>query len=341
MATTRKPAASSTTNKPTTARKPTTRKPAVKKTAPEQKDLSPTGSTTPVVDVDQTYTPEQKQALLETYFTLVNAGIPIPAEVQVVATWIAAQKEQEQRATQYQEEHEAQRVAQANIEGPWFVRNGYHAPFNFRLDRQTSDGGRQPRRVELKPRGVPGDLHPIKDEDLRDPVLIANVNLGLLEVIPAGEAQLIIEKQTHNSGQRVHTPLSIIQQEYAANAKSGMNVNPNPQFKVEAEYNQQGVTVAYTDPNVLQGNLTDTQVKRSQLGGLTRPGQKQAAPTVHSAFVPTGGHPAVVSSGTQGGVISNAQAKIADDIARRKTVHGPAAGLSQGLTVTVNPTQHT
>jgi hypothetical protein len=342
MATARKPAAS----KPTTARKPAARKPAAKKTVPAEELLEakiavsapepqPRDSESDLISTPApVYTQDQQQALLETYFTLKNAGLHIPDELRVVETWVTQQQEAVAAEAQHAEEAQAERVEQANARGPWYVRNNHHTPFNFRLDRQT-----EKRRIELKPRGVPGDLHPIKDEDLRDPCLIANQQLGLLEIVPAGEAQLIIEKQTYNSGQRVHTPLAIIQQEYQQHAtRDGMNVSANPTFKVETEYNQQGVTVAYTDPNVLQGNLTDTQVKRSQLGGLTRPGTKQPAPTVHSAFVPTGGNPAVVSQGNPA-----AQQRIQADISRRavgQKEQNMHAGPGE-LTVTVNPTQRT
>lgn len=312
MAETEKPA-ESTPKKATTARKTTT--PRKRTTAPK---------TTPVSAPQAVeYTVEQKQALLEAYYTLKNANLPIPPDVQVVEQWLEEQQERDVQVEQARATAEAEKIAQANVAGPWFVRNCHHTAFNFRLDRQT-----ERRRVELKPRGFPGDLHPLKDEDLKDPILISNVNLGIIEVIPAGEAQLIIEKQTHNASQRVHTPLAILRNE------NGQEYAPGA-VKVAAEFNSQGVTVAYTDPNVLQGKVTDKQLAHNaNFGGLTRPGQAQPqVPTVYSAFVPTGGNPAIVSQSPHQAI----QSDIANRAMGQKehTMHrGPGE-----LTVTVAPTQ--
>lgn len=311
MATTRKPAAKSTP----AARKPPTRTPR---------------KATPQVESNP-LTEEQMQAKLEAYNALKSVGLDIPEELKIVEDWIAQLLAERQAQEAVEAEIQAE-IHKVNAAGPWYVRNGYPAPFNLRLDRQT-----EKRRIELKPRGTPGDMHPLKDEDLKDPVLNQNLHLGLIEIIPAGEAALIIERQTTNMGHRVHTPLAVLRNELGQIYKEG-------QVKVEAEFNSQGVTVAAVDPRVLQGQLHDREVGGTRgTGGITRvlPGTdipktqayEQATSVVHSAFVPTGGNQAIVQYGP---LVNDARAKVTDDLARRKGGEGPKAGLGD-VTVTVDP----
>lgn len=279
---------------------------------------------------------EERQAMLEAYNALKQANLPIPEQLQVVDEWIKElqekhQAEEEARAAANKERQA--KLDEANKNGPWYVRNNYPAPFNLRLDRQT-----EKRRIELKARGTPGDLHPIKDEDLKDPVLKTNIQIGIIEVIPAGVASDIIEKQTTNMNQRVHTPLAMLRNELQQPYQQG-------QVKVEAEFNSQGVTVAHVDPGLMQGQLHDKQIGGTRgSGGLTRvqPGQptpnqgqgQQAHSVVHSGFVPTAGHPAAVQMG------SEAHARAQDDLARRKDIQGPQAGVGD-VQVVVEPVRKT
>jgi hypothetical protein len=320
-----------------TTKKTTPRKPAAKKPKPIEVEVALTGDAAPQHPGPLPLTEEERQAKLTAYSALRSVGLPIPEELATeVEGWIAdydAAREAENATLQT----EAEQIAEENKNGPWYVRNGYPAPFNFRLDRQT-----EKRRIELKPRGTPGDLHPLQDDDLKDPVLRRNVAIGLLEVIPAGEANIIIAKQTTNMGQRIHTPINILRNELGQPYQQGA-------VRVEAEFNSQGVTVATLDPNQLQGHVHDKDIGgRGSWGGLqrvnpklpqgpTQPGENQATSIV-SGFVPTGGNPAIIS---QGGIFAdNARAKAVDDLARRKGLQGPAAGLG-GVTVTVEPTVKT
>jgi hypothetical protein len=260
-------------------------------------------------------TDDQRQAKYQAYAALKSAGLPIPSEISAdVELWI---KEEEQRRADIEK---AQKAAAKELEaidkkGPWYVRNLYPAPFSLRLDRQT-----EKRRIELKPRGKPGDLHPLTKEDLEDPILKRNLSTGIIEVISASVANKIIENQVNNVENRVHTPFDILRNE------KGEKYSPGS-IKVEAEFNSQGVTVATLDPGVLQGQYSDKQVARAD-GGLSR--------TV-SGFVPTGGNPAIISDGFNPND-PNARAKITDDIARRRGAGGIEAGIG-GLSVVVNPTQ--
>lgn len=320
MPTARKPAAKTTTRRRTTTRKPAAPKEPVLLTPEEMK------SGTVVATIGKTYTDEERQALLLSYNSLKQAGLPVPAEIEgPVSQWI----EEENARREAQEAAEAERreaLAAVNAAGPWYVRNLTNVPFSLRLDRQT-----ERRRIELKPRGNPGDMHPLEDADRKDPVLLRNMRIGAIEVLPAGEANSIMDKQTYNMGPRQHTPSVILRnakgEEYAQGA-----------IKTEVEFGQQGVVVATLDPNQMQGHISDTDVKRSG-GGVKR--VRPGVPERVSEFIPTGGHPATVTGVPQGSLAgtSNARAKIADDLARRRGLQGPGAGLG-GLTVTVGPTQH-
>lgn len=304
---------------------PTTTKSTAKRTAAKPK-VSPKA----VKPAAPVYTEEQKQAKLTAYHAFKSSGLEIPADLAAeVEGWIAdiqAQREAENKALEKEAKAREAKVVEANKNGPWYVRNGYPAPFNFRLDRQT-----EKRRIELKPRGTPGDMHPLKEEDLKDPVLRANLNLGLLEIIPAGEAQLIIDKQTTNMSTRTHAPLAVLRNELNQPYAQGA-------VRVEAEFNSQGVTVATLDPQQLQGSVHDkhVQITRHQPGQpVPQQAQPQQATSVVSGFVPTGGNPAIIS---QGGFD---RAKAVDELARRRGVGGVGAGFGGDVTVTVEPVQRT
>jgi hypothetical protein len=273
--------------------------------------------------VNPEVTPQEKQAKVEAYFTLKNAGLTPPADLAFeVEVWIAeeqARQAETAKAQEAREEAQQLQIANANVTGPWYVRNNMNTEYNIRLERQHD---KAQRRIMLKPRGTPGDLHPLKDEDLDDPVLRQNVGLGYCEVIPAGEAQQVIGKQTTNMSQRVHTPLAVLRnsndQPYAQGA-----------VRVETEYNSQGITVATLEPGILQGQVTNRDLGGTRSnGGLTRvqPGQPAQ---VNSGFVPTGGNPAIVSQGAQG--------RIQQDIANRKIREANLYPDPSGITVTVDP----
>jgi len=127
-------------------------------------------------------------------------------------------------------------------EHSWYVRNRYHAPFNLRLDRHT-----EKRRIELSGRGQPGDMFPLLESDLKDPILQYNVRLGVIEIIDSEEAEKIAKQQTMNVTRRVHTPLQVLR-----NAE-GKPYNTDA-VKVTAEFNQQGVSVTQAYQQMIDGN---------------------------------------------------------------------------------------
>lgn len=253
--------------------------------------------------------------LVETYVSLKDLGLPIPEDLAVpVEEWIEKQVEAEEVVLKAGQA-EAEAIAKADTEGPQWVRNLLSSPFHLRLQRQNQKDGI--RRIELKPRGVRGDMHPLEPGDENDHVLINS--LGFIEIIGNGTAQKVAEGQTHNI-QKTNTTLAMITNELG---------EPIQKLTVETEYNQQGVTVAYIDPTqhakLEQGEFGKS---RSPLGDLSRQPIEQV-----SHFIPTGGNPAIVS---QGPLTDNARAAVADKLARIKGVQGRPEEVL-GLTVSVEP----
>ena len=184
-----------------------------------------------------------------------------------------------------------------------FVRNNYHTDFSLRLDRHEGK-----RRIELKPRGQRGDFSPIQKADLSDPALIANVNIGVIEVITAGEAAEVATKQTTNQ-QKVHPALAVLRnelgEEYAQDA-----------VKTEIPFEQQGVVVAELEDGNVVMERGGIRRKRGPGEGPGTPDYVAGAETQHA---PAGEEPAFLS----------------DLAARRKDLEGPAAGLGGIQRVTV------
>lgn len=307
------------TRKAGTTRK-TTKRATTKKAAPRKKAAPKKVEPVALDLMDESL----RQAKLQAYGALKGAGADIPTELAAeVEEWIGAQ-EARQAAVQETQAQEQERIDEENAKGPWWVRNAYPAPFSIRLERHDKK-----KRIELKARGQRGDLFPLNEGDIDDPTLQQNLTTGLIEIIPDGEAKNIVSKQTMNL-QREHVPIAILRNE------KGEPYKPES-LKLEAEFNSQGVIVAYQDPNIGEQHQNIKWTGRNSAnGGLLRaqPGQpapqfQQPQPQQVTQFVPTGGNPAIISSGFQG---ADAQARIADDLARRR-------GTVPQLAVSVGPTQ--
>ena len=286
-----------------TAKAPAKRKATPKKAA-SRKPATPK-------TVTHEFTEEQWAALLNTYSSLKAAGLPIPTEVaEPVDAWLAKQKAIEVEVAAV-EDAEAAALAEEDAAGPKWIRNLYTSPFSIRLQRQSDT---KTRRIELKPRGVRGDMFPLEPGDENDHILRAN--LGRIEIIGDGTAKRVSEGQTHHI-QKTNTTLAMIVNEVG---------EPIKKLTVETEYNQQGVVVGYIDPNAKA---------KAPLGGILRPGEVPAEGDQVSHFVPTGGNPAIVS---QGPLTDNAKLAVADKLARIKGKQGRPEDVL-GLTVSVEPTK--
>jgi len=154
--------------------------------------------------------------------------------------------------------------------------------------------------------------------DEKDQGVVTSVNAGYIELIGQTEAEDVIQHQTQNI-QRVHSPIAVLTNEKGERPEGGFNV------KVETEHGKQGVVVGVIKPEESQ---------RHGLGTIYRPEQTQR-------FFPTGGNPAIVSSGyDQPALGKDAKASILDDLARRKGVQGRPEDVLN-LSVTVEPPQRT
>jgi hypothetical protein len=293
----------------------TTKAPAKRKASPKKAATRKPAAPKKIETVTHEFTEEQWATLLNTYSALKAAGLSIPTEVaEPVNAWLAQQKAIEIEVAVV-EDAEAAAIAEEDAAGPKWVRNLYTSPFSLRLQRQSDT---KTRRIELKPRGVRGDMFPLEPGDENDHVLRANE--GRVEVIGDGTAKRVAAGQTHNI-QKTNTTLALIRNE---------NDEPIKKLTVETEYNQQGVVVGYVDSSA-QAKLEKGEFGKSRavLGDLNR------QPEQVLQFVPTGGNPAIVS---QGPLTDNARAAVADKLARIKGRQGRPEDVL-GLTVSVEPTR--
>jgi len=200
------------------AGKPTTRKAAAKKPAASRRPAAKAKPAEQTEEAAPKLTPQQEavaqaQEKVNTYNALQEAGLPIPAELRT--------------------EVEAAGSQSSTVQTQRYVRNLGHTLFRFKLNSHTAGQ----RGIVLQGRGNRGDLQPIGNEDLNDPNLHANLDMGLVEIITHGEAQDVVSKQTHNQ-QATHPALAALRNsqgnEYAADA---LKVDTVP-------FEQQGTVVA-------------------------------------------------------------------------------------------------
>ena len=209
-------------------------------------------------------------------------------------------------------------------EAIWYARNLRHVEVSFRLTRQRKS---DERRTELKPRGQRGDMVRLESRDLKDPELQAQVGYELIEVIPEGEAITAINKQFTNRQAQVPAHIAML-----TNAK-GEQLYPD-QVRMATDEEAYGIKVADLDPALMQGKLSDQDIKRG--GGFAQ----------NASQTPTGGNPAIISDGfiapTQGDAAqlgnNDQRSQEIDALARSKQFEGPGAGLGN-VTVKVEPVQ--
>jgi hypothetical protein len=316
-----------TAHKPAKARKTTkarARKPATKKVEIEIKD-DPNALQAAQGQID--YNSPQWAAKVQAYATLKNAESAVPDEIAIpVEAWLASEraKAEVELATL---QSEADAIREQDESGRKWVRNLLTSPFNIRLERQDKK-----RRIELKPRGVRGDMFPLEPGDENDHNLLACLATpgtpGYVEIIGDGSARKVAEGQTHNI-QKTNTTLAMLRNPLG---------EPIEKLEVTTEYNKQGVTVAYIDP-AQQEKLEKGELSRSKapLADLTRQQPEQVA-----HWVPTGGNPAIVSQGfsPQGvpQMTDTANLAVADKLARVKGRQGRPEDVL-ALQVTVDPTR--
>lgn len=211
----------------------------------------------------------------------------------------------------------------ASTEEPvFYARNVRHVEVGFRLTRQTKQGE---KRTQLKPRGSRGDMIRLESSDLKDPELQTQVEYGLIEIIPEGEALGAIKRQYTNAQQEVPAHIAML-----TNAM-GEKLYPD-QIKFASEEEAYGIKVADLDPALMQGRLSDKEIKRD--GGFTQNAQ-QTPPGGNSAIISDGFIAPAQGDGTQMGNNDQRSQQI-DALARSKQFEGPGAGLGE-VTVKVEP----
>lgn len=210
----------------------------------------------------------------------------------------------------------------------FYMRNLRGVEVNFRLSRQEDSK----KRTTLKPRGMRGDLVKLTPEDLNDAELRTQVAYNLVEVIPEGEALAVIENQGRNAQAPGARPLEAM----LTNSK-GDAMGPNP-VRMEQEFNSQGTTVAYLNPQ-----------ENSPTGELPGRGKgiDWAAARAGTEGHPVQGDPVAKGVGYgQGPIVQdgnpNKAAAARDAVARRRGgAEGPAAAGMAGMDVTVGETVKT
>lgn len=177
----------------------------------------------------------------------------------------------------------------------FFARNLRGVDFRMRLNRQKEKVAPEP----LKPRGQRGDLLRLEKEDLNDQHLLANLELGVIEIITAAEAASIVKQQSVNTQGQVHPAIALLR------SATGEEIG----FQGAEQYVDESVVVAELNP--VGGEYGELVVDR---GGIRRTvGQ---APEQGRQL---GGNPHLISDGF-------AAARAQDEIARQKGGEGPGAG---------------
>lgn len=222
---------------------------------------------------------------------------------------------------------QATALPQTAEEPVWYMRNLRQMDVGFRLSRQEAQGQ---KRTNLRPRGQRGDIVKLEPGDLKDAELQTQVSYALVEVISEGEALEAMRKQYTNHQNEIPAHIAMLR-----NPKGEQYAQANP-VQIASDDEAYGIKVADLDPALMQGRLSDKEIKRD--GGFVPNAQQ----------TPTGGNPAIISDGfmaqPQQGLGNtagdNEKAAQVDALARSKAFEGPGAGVGE-VTVKVMPTQRT
>lgn len=209
----------------------------------------------------------------------------------------------------------------------WYVRNLRGVDVGFRLTRQQKQGE---KRTNLKPRGARGDMVRLEPNDLKDPELSTQVEYGLVEVIPEGEALEAIKRQYTNAQVQVPAHIAALRNELG---QEYTQANP---VRMATDEEAFGVKVADLDPALMQGKLSDREIKRD--GGIVGQGGVTMEPVqnprpgsiISDGFMA----PAQTDSSSLGGADERSQQ--IDALARSNQFEGPGAGLGE-VTLKVEP----
>lgn len=214
-------------------------------------------------------------------------------------------------------------AVQAAIEEPvWYMRNLRHTDVGFRLTRQ-SDSSK--KRTSLKPRGQRGDIQKLEPGDLKDAELQTQVAYELIEIIPEGEALEAIRKQYTNHQHAVPAHIAALRNPL------GQEYDTAPRTLSDEE--SMGYKVADLDPALMQGKLSDKDIKRDGGFATMQPVQNPSPGQIVSD-----GFMAAPQQELGRNATDNERAAQIDALARSKQFEGPGAGVGE-VTVKVAPVQ--
>lgn len=250
-----------------------------------------------------------------------------PKSVGGDGTSAAPSDPQEHLATRPAPQPKPDGIPATTEEPVWYIRNLRHIEVSFRLSRQQDSSK---KRTDLKPRGQRGDIVKLESGDLKDAELQTQVAYELVEVIPEGEALAAISKQSTNMQHHIPTHIAAL-----TNAK-GEQLYPD-QIRMASDEEAYGVKVADLDPRLMQGQLSDQDIRRS--GGFSdqvmQPVQNPSpGRIVENGFVTE------TQQSLGNAANDNERAAQVDALARSKQFEGPGAGLGN-VTVKVEPTRRT
>jgi hypothetical protein len=220
---------------------------------------------------------------------------------------------------------EAWNAPDTDAEPVWYVRNLRGMEVGFRLTRQNKQGE---KRTNLKPRGSRGDIVKLEPGDLKDSELQTQVAYGLVEVIPEGEALEAIRRQYTNAQTQVPAHIAALTNEYG---KPYQQANP---VKMASDEEAFGVKVADLNPDLMQGKLSDKEIKRDA-GIVPEGGIMQPVQTPRPGNIVSDGFLAPTQGDSQLGS-NDERSQQVDALARSKQFEGPGAGLGE-VTVKVEP----
>lgn len=217
----------------------------------------------------------------------------------------------------------AQAVDFAQTDEPvWYMRNLRYMEVGFRLSRQ-SDSSK--KRTNLKPRGQRGDIVKLEPGDLKDAELQTQVAYQVIEIIPEGEALAAIAKQYTNHQHAVPAHIAALRNPL------GKEYDTAPRTLSDEE--SMGYKVADLDPALMQGKLSDKDIKRDGGFAVMQPVQNP-----NPGRIVSDGFMAAPQQELGRNATDNEKAAQIDALARSKQFEGPGAGLGE-VTVKVAPVQ--
>jgi hypothetical protein len=205
------------------------------------------------------------------------------------------------------------------------MRNLRDMEVNFRLSRQTESGK---KRTHLEPRGRRGDIVKLEPEDLRDVELQTQVQYGLVEVIPEGEALEAIRKQYNNAQTSVPAHIAAL--------RNPLGQEYDLPVRTLSDEEAMGYKVADLDPALMQGKLSDREIKAG--GGFAQPNLVGPVQNPSPGRIISDGFLDQTQTGLGNSAGDNERAAQVDALARSKQFEGPGAGLGD-VVVRVAPTQ--